>query len=257
MVKGDKILEGSDQRNMELSKPNVSMDNTNNSPISNSEITESDDIDNSENIHTSHMSDIESTQTSHRSNTHGQQISDIVEDQITHPSNIGGEKITHNDEISITGERNNISDVNDYSESSNIFENGDSTINTSTRNTSSTHDEPMETHGPNEKFHMFGSPYVTEEDYTEKHDYDKHEDFNNERYSNHNKMDDFVYNAGGVVCCVLFFASITFFSMDRSNKDECDFDMCEEVYNNDHLSNYADKEEIIEIVFDENEEKYF
>lgn len=45
--------------------------------------------------------------------------------------------------------------------------------------------------------------------------------------------------------------------MDRSNKDECDFDMCEEVYNNDHLSNYADKEEIIEIVFDENEEKYF
>ncbi|EWC74653.1 hypothetical protein C923_04707 [Plasmodium falciparum UGT5.1] len=257
LVKGDKILEGSDQRNMELSKPNVSMDNTNNSPISNSEITESDDIDNSENIHTSHMSDIESTQTSHRSNTHGQQISDIVEDQITHPSNIGGEKITHNDEISITGERNNISDVNDYSESSNIFENGDSTINTSTRNTSSTHDEPMETHGPNEKFHMFGSPYVTEEDYTEKHDYDKHEDFNNERYSNHNKMDDFVYNAGGVVCCVLFFASITFFSMDRSNKDECDFDMCEEVYNNDHLSNYADKEEIIEIVFDENEEKYF
>ncbi|KNC35865.1 reticulocyte binding-like protein [Plasmodium falciparum RAJ116] len=416
------------------------------------EITESDDIDNSENIHTSHMSDIESTQTSHRSNTHGQQISDIVEDQITHPSNIGGEKITHNDEISITGERNNISDVNDYSESSNIFENGDSTINTSTRNTSSTHDEshispisnaydhvvsdnkksmdenikdklkidesittdeqirlddnsnivridstdqrdasshgssnrdddeishvgsdihmdsvdihdsidtdenadhrhnvnsvdslsssdytdtqkdfssiikdggnkeghaeneskeyesqteqtheegimnpnkysisevdgiklneeakhkiteklvdiypstyrtldePMETHGPNEKFHMFGSPYVTEEDYTEKHDYDKHEDFNNERYSNHNKMDDFVYTAGGVVCCVLFFASITFFSMDRSNKDECDFDMCEEVYNNDHLSNYADKEEIIEIVFDENEEKYF
>ncbi|KOB63401.1 hypothetical protein PFHG_05169 [Plasmodium falciparum HB3] len=452
LVKGDKILEGSDQRNMELSKPNVSMDNTNNSPISNSEITESDDIDNSENIHTSHMSDIESTQTSHRSNTHGQQISDIVEDQITHPSNIGGEKITHNDEISITGERNNISDVNDYSESSNIFENGDSTINTSTRNTSSTHDEshispisnaydhvvsdnkksmdenikdklkidesittdeqirlddnsnivridstdqrdasshgssnrdddeishvgsdihmdsvdihdsidtdenadhrhnvnsvdslsssdytdtqkdfssiikdggnkeghaeneskeyesqteqtheegimnpnkysisevdgiklneeakhkiteklvdiypstyrtldePMETHGPNEKFHMFGSPYVTEEDYTEKHDYDKHEDFNNERYSNHNKMDDFVYNAGGVVCCVLFFASITFFSMDRSNKDECDFDMCEEVNNNDHLSNYADKEEIIEIVFDENEEKYF
>nr|AAN39449.1 normocyte binding protein 2b [Plasmodium falciparum] len=452
LVKGDKILEGSDQRNMELSKPNVSMDNTNNSPISNSEITESDDIDNSENIHTSHMSDIESTQTSHRSNTHGQQISDIVEDQITHPSNIGGEKITHNDEISITGERNNISDVNDYSESSNIFENGDSTINTSTRNTSSTHDEshispisnaydhvvsdnkksmdenikdklkidesittdeqirlddnsnivridstdqrdasshgssnrdddeishvgsdihmdsvdihdsidtdenadhrhnvnsvdslsssdytdtqkdfssiikdggnkeghaeneskeyesqteqtheegimnpnkysisevdgiklneeakhkiteklvdiypstyrtldePMETHGPNEKFHMFGSPYVTEEDYTEKHDYDKHEDFNNERYSNHNKMDDFVYTAGGVVCCVLFFASITFFSMDRSNKDECDFDMCEEVYNNDHLSNYADKEEIIEIVFDENEEKYF
>ncbi|CDO66143.1 reticulocyte binding protein 2 homologue b [Plasmodium reichenowi] len=529
LVKGDKILEGSDQRNMELSKPNISMDNTDNSPSSNSEIIESDDIDNSESIHTSHMSDIESTQTadinnlqstqtvdinnpqstqtadinnlqstqtadinnlqstqtadinnlqstqtsdinnlqstqtadinnlqstqtSHRSNTHGQEISDIVDDQITHPSNIGKEKITHNDEISITSERNNISDVNDHSESSNIFENGDSTINTSTRDTSSTHDEahispsgnaydrvvsdnkksmgenikdklkidesittdeqirlddnsniiridstdqrdvsshdssnrdddeishvssdihmdsvgihdsfdtgenadhrynvnsvdsisssddydtqkdfssiineggnkeghaeneskeyefqteqtheegtmnpniytisdfdgiklneeakhkiteklvdiypstyrtldePMETHGSNENFHMFGNPDVTEEDYTEKHDYDKHEDFNDERYSNHNKFDDFVYNAGGVVCCVLFFASIAFFSMDRSNKDECDFDTCEEVYNNDNLTNYADKEEIIEIVFDENEEKYF
>ncbi|SOV24396.1 reticulocyte binding protein 2 homologue b, putative [Plasmodium sp. DRC-Itaito] len=487
LVKGHNILEGSDKKNMELSKPEVSMDNTDNSPIINKETTKSGDADNSEGKQAEDISNSHSTQTDDISDSHRKQTDDInnlqsaqtndrSRTQGEQTSDIGKEDISHNVEISNTSERSNITDDTNKNKSSNIIENSDITINSNTGDISSTPDEshispkdntydsgvsdnkksisesisdklnldesiitdeniriddnlntinidstgsrgasshdssnkdvdgisnatsisndddishassarndddishvssdihmdsvdtnasintaenahhrynvnssdsissshdtvrqndfssvineggnnegraenkfkeyefqteqthdesimnpnkytisefdgiklneqpehkiteklvdiypsayrtldePKEIHGSNKKYHTFDNPYETEEDHTEKHDYDKHEDFYDERYSNDKSFDVFIYTSGGLVCCVLFFASIGFFTMNKSDKDECDFDPCEEIYNNDSSSNYVDKEEIIEIIFDENEEKYY